>query len=88
MTPVSIFGPNPSPMGSWCAVVVFRLHDDNESRRLLQRVNATERIFLSSTTVDDRFYLRMNPTSHRTHAPDVHEALAIIRRFAESVVPP
>ena len=26
--------------------------------------------------------------SDRTHAPDVHEALAIIRRFAESVVPP
>jgi aromatic-L-amino-acid decarboxylase len=64
-------------------VVVFRLHDDNDSRRLLQRVNATEGAFLSSTTVDGRFYLRMNPTSHRTHAPDVHRVLAIIRRLAD-----
>jgi glutamate/tyrosine decarboxylase-like PLP-dependent enzyme len=67
------------------SVVVFRLRGDDEaSQRLLDRVNATERIFLSSTQIEERFYLRMNPTSHRTHADDVREALGILRSCARA----
>lgn len=67
-------------------VVVFRLYgDDDASRRLLERVNATERIFLSSTLVEGRFFLRINPTSHRTHAAEVRAALAVIRDCARAV---
>jgi len=66
------------------SVVVFRLRgeDDDASRALLDTVNATGQIFLSSTQVEGRFFLRMNPTSHRTHAPDVRHALALIRESA------
>jgi aromatic-L-amino-acid decarboxylase len=61
-------------------VVVFRLTEgDHATHRLLERVNATEQLFLSSTRLHDRLYLRMNPMSHRTHAPDVHRALAILQ---------
>jgi aromatic-L-amino-acid decarboxylase len=64
-------------------VVVFRLHGDDEvSRRLLERVNATGRIFLSSTLVEGRFFIRLNPTSHRTHAAEARTALAVIRDCA------
>lgn len=66
------------------SVVVFRLRgkDDDASRALLDTVNATGQIFLSSTQVEGRFFLRMNPASHRTHAPDVRHALALIRESA------
>lgn len=37
------------------------------------------RIFLSSTLVEGRFFLRLNATSHRTHAGHLHDALALIR---------
>jgi aromatic-L-amino-acid/L-tryptophan decarboxylase len=65
-------------------VVVFRLRDgdDEAGRRLLERINATRRVFLSSTTIEGRFYLRMNPLSHRTHAADVEHALDLIRECA------
>ncbi|WP_194916815.1 pyridoxal phosphate-dependent decarboxylase family protein [Catenulispora rubra] len=67
------------------SVVVFRMRgDDEDSQRLLERVNATERIFLSSTRVEGRFFLRMNPTSHRTHLDDVRNALAILRTYART----
>jgi aromatic-L-amino-acid decarboxylase len=65
------------------SVVVFRLRGDDEAnRRLLEEINATRRVFLSSTTIVGRFYLRMNPMSHRTHAADVETALALIRERA------
>ncbi|NUR91592.1 MAG: amino acid decarboxylase [Nonomuraea sp.] len=61
-------------------VVAFRLRgDDAANRRLLERVNAGRRVFLSSTMVEGRFFLRMNPTSHRTHEQDVRAALTAIR---------
>jgi aromatic-L-amino-acid/L-tryptophan decarboxylase len=61
-------------------VVVFRLRSgDDATRALLTRINATEQIFLSSTTVDGRLFLRLNPTSFRTHAAEIDKALAVIR---------
>lgn len=67
-------------------VVTFRLRgDDERNHRFLERINATGRIFLSSTRVADRFLLRLNPTNHRTGAGDVRDALDLIRDQARKV---
>lgn len=69
------------------SVVVFRLHGTDElNRRLLERINATQRVFLSSTKVEGRFFLRINPMSHRTHLPDVQKALATIKECARQAL--
>ncbi|HEX4816406.1 MAG TPA: aminotransferase class V-fold PLP-dependent enzyme [Nonomuraea sp.] len=68
-------------------VILFRLRDaaDERNRRLLADVNASRRVFLSSTTIDGRFYLRLCVLSCRTHADRVREAVAIIRTAAAAV---
>ncbi|MCA2229867.1 pyridoxal phosphate-dependent decarboxylase family protein [Nonomuraea aurantiaca] len=61
-------------------VVLFRLRGtDEDNRRLLAEINAGRRVYLSSTTIDGRFFLRVCVLSFRTHADRVEEALAIIR---------
>ena len=67
------------------SVVAFRLAPDsgdaNElNRRLLERIVAGQKIFLSSTSLDGRFVLRLCVLSFRTHAADMEIALAEIRR--------
>lgn len=61
-------------------VVPFRARSDALSRRLLERINASRRVFLSSTTIDGRFTLRLAILSFRTHADRVEEALELIER--------
>lgn len=56
--------------------------EDAANRELLTRVNATRRVFLTSTNVGGRVFLRICILSHRTHRPVVEECLAIIRRAA------
>ena len=68
-------------------VVAFRIvpaRDDPEAfnRQLLERINASKRVFLSSTTIDGRFTLRVCIVSHRTHRDRIDEAIAIIRAAA------
>jgi aromatic-L-amino-acid/L-tryptophan decarboxylase len=67
------------------STVLFRLrgrdHSDNEA--FLQRINATNRVFLSSTSLAGRLTLRLCVLSHRTHARHVHDAVSIIRRAVE-----
>lgn len=62
-------------------VVGFRLrHGDSAANQaLLERINASRRVFLSSTQVGGRYTLRMCPQSLRTHAPEVEAAVDIIR---------
>lgn len=65
------------------STVAFRLPGTDESNaRLLQRVNAGGRVFLSSTTIRGRFMLRLAVVSHRTHHDRVAEAVDIIRTAA------
>jgi aromatic-L-amino-acid decarboxylase len=52
------------------------------NRRLLERINASKRVFLSSTMIDDRFVLRVCIVSFRTHRDRVEEAIDIIRSSA------
>jgi aromatic-L-amino-acid decarboxylase len=68
-------------------VVPFRLESgrgDREelNRLLLERINASKRVFLSSTMIDGRFILRACIVSHRTHRDRIDEAVDIIRRSA------
>lgn len=66
------------------SVVAFRLRhgDDTDNQRLLERINATQRIVLSSTRIDGRFILRLCILSHRTHADRLTEAFDIIHAAA------
>jgi aromatic-L-amino-acid decarboxylase len=52
------------------------------NRRLLERINASRRVFLSSTMIDGRFVLRACIVSFRTHRDRVEEAVQIIRTAA------
>jgi aromatic-L-amino-acid decarboxylase len=71
--------------------VLFRLrpsdhsgsdHSSGANEAFLRRINATNRLFLSSTSLNGRLTLRLCVLSHRTHAEHVHEAVSIIRHAA------
>jgi aromatic-L-amino-acid decarboxylase len=63
-------------------VVSFRLRDgsDDADRRLLDVINASKRVVLSSTIVEDRFTIRACILSHRTHRDRIEECAQIVRR--------
>jgi aromatic-L-amino-acid decarboxylase len=65
-------------------VVPFRLRegDDAANRALLDAINATGRVFLSSTVLDGRYTLRVCIVSHRTHRDRVEECIEIVRTTA------
>jgi aromatic-L-amino-acid decarboxylase len=65
-------------------VVPFRLRaaDDGANRELLSRINASKRVFLSSTMIRDEYWVRACIVSHRTHADRVDDCAAIVREAA------
>jgi aromatic-L-amino-acid decarboxylase len=73
------------------SIVPFRLRGDasadDDNQRLLERIHATRRLYLSSTRIDGRQLLRLCIISHRTHRPDVEDAVEIIRASVASGVP-
>lgn len=73
-------------------VVAFRyrppgsgVDGDAMNRALLERINASRRVFMSSTVVGGRFIIRACIVSHRTHLDRVREAIEIIRRSAREL---
>jgi aromatic-L-amino-acid decarboxylase len=68
-------------------VVPFRLRDggDEANRRLLEEINESKRVVLSSTTIDGRFVIRACILSHRTHRDRIDECIEIVRRAVASV---
>ena len=66
------------------STVVFRLQDgdDNANRRFLERINATNKLFLSSTSINERFTLRLCILSHRTRREHIDQMLDIIHSAA------
>lgn len=66
-------------------VVAFRMADDAASRRLLGAINASGRIFLSSTVIDGRFTIRLCIVSHRSHFDRVAEAADIVTSAARAL---
>jgi aromatic-L-amino-acid/L-tryptophan decarboxylase len=73
------------------SIVPFRLRGDEstdaDNQRLLDRIHATGRLYLSSTRIDGRQLLRLCVISHRTHRPDVEDAVRIVRAAVASGVP-
>jgi aromatic-L-amino-acid decarboxylase len=65
-------------------MVAFRPHGagDEESAELLRRVNASNRVWLSSGVVGGRTFLRMCILSHRSRRGRIEEALEIIAAAA------
>ena len=65
-------------------VVPFRLRDadDGANRRLLERINASKRVVLSSTMIHGRYTIRACIVSHRTHRDRIDECIEIVRRAA------
>ncbi|SFB12878.1 aromatic-L-amino-acid decarboxylase [Amycolatopsis marina] len=76
------------PLPPDLSTVVFTLAGASEkaNRQLLEEVNATGRVYLSSTMVQGRHVLRLCVLSHRTHAEHVSEALAVLHEFARRSV--
>jgi aromatic-L-amino-acid decarboxylase len=59
---------------------------EQASRELLDRINESGRVVLSSTVVEGRFLLRLCILSHRTHRDRLEEALEIIVAASRQVV--
>jgi aromatic-L-amino-acid decarboxylase len=68
-------------------VVAFRMRGGDEvaSRELLTRINASKRVFLSSTMIRGEYWVRVCIVSHRTHADRIDECASIIREAAASL---
>jgi len=65
-------------------VVPFRLTggDDGTNREFLERINASKRIFLSSTVIEGKYTIRACIVVHRTRVDRIDEAIEIIRKAA------
>jgi aromatic-L-amino-acid decarboxylase len=59
--------------------------ENARNRALLERINASKRVFLSSTMIDGRFTLRIAILSHRTHRDRIEEAIDIVRSAASDL---
>jgi aromatic-L-amino-acid/L-tryptophan decarboxylase len=68
-------------------VVPFRLADgdDEANQRFLARINASKRVFLSSTVIHGRYTLRACIQCHRTHRDRIDECIEIVRKAAAEV---
>jgi len=56
--------------------------DEAANRAFLTRINASGRVLVSSTTIDDRYLLRACIVSHRTHRDRIDETIEIVRAAA------
>jgi aromatic-L-amino-acid/L-tryptophan decarboxylase len=68
-------------------VVAFRLRDaDPDAQRdFLARINASKRVFLSSTMLRGEYWIRACIVSHRTHRDRVDECADIVRAAAAAL---
>lgn len=75
------------PWAPQLTVVPFRLRDGDEgaNKRLLARINASKRVFLSSTLVHGEYTIRACIVSHRTHRDRIDECVEIVRRALAEV---
>ncbi len=58
---------------------------DAFNRRLLDRINAPKRVFMSSTLLSGEVWIRPCILNHRTHRDRIDEAVDIIRRAASDL---
>lgn len=62
------------------SIVAFQCPDDGRGRRALEAANASGKVFLSSTSIEDRYVLRLAILNRRTTSAHIDEA---IDRLAE-----
>ena len=69
-------------------VIPFRLAgaDDETQKAFLKRINASKRVFLSSTMIHGRYVLRVCIVSHRTHKDRIDECIEIVGRVADELL--
>jgi aromatic-L-amino-acid decarboxylase len=72
------------PWAPQLTVIPFRLAgaDDEANQAFLQRINASKRVFLSSTMLHGRYTLRVCIVSHRTHRDRIDECIEIVSKAA------
>ena len=75
------------PWAPQLTVVPFRLRGVEEptNQRFLEAINASKRVFLSSTKVHGEYLLRACIVSHRTHRDRIDECIEIVRRAAAEI---
>jgi aromatic-L-amino-acid decarboxylase len=76
------------PWSPQLTVVPFRLRggDADANRRLLDRINGSKRVFLSSTLVHGEYTIRACLVSHRTHRDRIEECVEVARDAVEEVI--
>ncbi len=65
--------------------LAIRCASDEATAELLRRVNAEQRVLLSSTRIDGRYIARLSILNHRTDHARVSEALDALRRHAAAL---
>jgi aromatic-L-amino-acid/L-tryptophan decarboxylase len=74
------------PWAPELSIVAFRHRaGDDASSRLLERVNASRRVYLSSTVIEGRLILRACVLSFRTHQDRIDEAITLISDAASAI---
>ena len=58
---------------------------DDLNRQLLERINGSKRVFMSSTLLGGRFTIRPCVLVHRTHRDRIDEAIDIVRGAARDL---
>ena len=72
------------PWSPELSLVAFRPRNgtDDDAARLLDRINSSGRVWLSSAAIRGETYVRMCILSHRSHPERIREAVGIIRSAA------
>lgn len=76
-------GPDPD-----LSVCIFRYPKDNDNsinQKLIDAIHDDGRVFLSSTTIDRKLWIRCAVVSHRTHLPEIEMALEMIEENMKKV---
>jgi aromatic-L-amino-acid decarboxylase len=70
------------------SIVPFRLRgaDDAANRALLEAINASGRVLVSGTVIDDAYWVRAAVLAHRTHRDHIDEFLAVVGASADRVL--
>jgi glutamate/tyrosine decarboxylase-like PLP-dependent enzyme len=67
------------------SVMIFRLPGSDEvNQQLVKQVQHDGRVFVSSTTIDGKFWIRLAVMSFRTHLSDIELALQIFEESAKA----
>jgi aromatic-L-amino-acid/L-tryptophan decarboxylase len=68
------------------SVVCFRYQgSDDENRAILERVNASDRMFIASTVLNGKLTLRLAIGQLETSWRDVQEAWELLQKAAENI---